>query len=124
MDKTFYKGITFKGFEENKNLRRRNVDLVKQDLLNHIFTRRSERVMMPVFGTRIQEMLMEPLDNISLSIIRNDLINVFNYDPRVELLDFEINPIIEERAIVAIAELRYIEMDFIDRFDIRLEFEN
>lgn len=123
MARAFYKGITFNGFDENKSFRRTDVELVKQDLLNHIFTRRGERVMMPTFGTRIPDLLMEPMDNTSIFTIRNDLLEVFNYDPRVNLRSLRVDPLFEERAVVAIAELDYIEMKFTDSFDIRLEFE-
>lgn len=123
MSRTLYKGITLRGYGKNKSFRRRNLDLVKQDLLNNIFTRRSERVMKPLFGTRIPDMLMEPMDYNSLAIIETDLLRVFEYDPRVELLDFQLSPLYEERAVVAIVELRYIELNFVDQFDIRLEFE-
>lgn len=124
MRKAFYKGITFRGFDENKSFRRTEVELVKQDLLNHIFTRRGERIMMPTFGTRIPDLLMEPMDNTSLFIIRNDLLEVFNYDPRVNLRELRIDPLFEERAVIAIAELDYLELRFTDSFDIRLEFES
>lgn len=124
MTKTYYRGITLRGYDENKSLRRRNVELVKQDLLNHIFTRKGERVMMPMFGTRVPDMLMEPMDARSLSIIRNDLFEVFTYDPRVVLRDLQVVPLFDEKAVVALADLRYIELDFFDRMDIRLEFEN
>lgn len=123
MSKIYYKGISFKPYERNKSFILTNIKLVKQDLLNHIFTRRGERVMMPTFGTRIPDMLMEPLDNNSLSIIELDLLNVFNYDPRVELLDLRVVPIYEEKAIIAEADLRYVELQFEETFDIRLEFE-
>ena len=124
MRKAFYKGITFRGFDENKSFRRTEVELVKQDLLNHIFTRRGERIMMPTFGTRIPDLLMEPMDTTSLFIIRNDLLEVFNYDPRVNLRELRIDPLFEERAVIAIAELDYLELRFTDSFDIRLEFES
>lgn len=124
MKKAFYKGITLRGFDKNKTLRRTEIDLVKQDLLNHIFTRRGERVMMPTFGTRIPDLLMEPLDTTSLFEVRNDLLTVFDYDPRVNLRELRVDPLFEERAIVAIAELDYVELRFTDSLEIRLEFES
>jgi len=79
--------------------------------------------MMPRFGTRIPDLLMEPLDEITISTIELDLIDVFDYDPRVQLLDLRVLPLFEEKAIIAEADLRYIEMRFEDTFEIRLEFE-
>lgn len=124
MKKAFYKGITLRGFDKNKSLRRTELDLVKQDLLNHIFTRKGERIMMPTFGTNIPDLIMEPMDNTSIFTVKNDLLTVFNYDPRVRLRNLRVDPLFEERAIVAIAELDYLELKFTDSFEIRLEFEN
>lgn len=123
MRKIYYKGISFKPYEKNKRFSLINVEIVKQDLLNHIFTRRGERVMMPRFGTRIPDMLMEPLDVQTLAIIEIDLQDVFNYDPRVELQDLRIIPEYDESTVRAEADLRYVEMNFEETFDIRLEFE-
>jgi phage baseplate assembly protein W len=124
MEKIIYKGVTFSNYRKDKTFRLNNLELVKQDLLNHIFTRKGERVMMPDFGTRIQDLIMEPLDEFNLLKIRQDLYNVFNYDPRVKILNFQVNPLYEEKAVVAIAELKYIELDLTDILEIRLEFEN
>lgn len=123
MEKIFYKGISFSNYREDKTFRLTNIDLVKQDLLNHIFTRKGERVMMPDFGTRITDMLMEPLDEFLLLQIEQELMEVFNYDPRVNLINFQIDPLYEEKAVVALAELEYIELDLTDILEIQLEFE-
>lgn len=120
----FYKGISFKAFEVNKSLRSNDVELVKQDILNSIFTRRGERVMMPMFGTRIEDMVMEQLDSTSLSIIRRDITTALSKDPRVEIETLNVVPIIEERAVVVMADLRYIEIGITDRLDIYLKFND
>lgn len=122
MRRLFYKGIDFNSYNKNKGIKKYNVEIVKQDLLNHIFTRRGERVMMPKFGTVIPDLIMEPLDQVSVEAVREDLVNVFNYDPRVILQDLIVRPIFEENAIVAIADLFYLELNFNGLFDIRLDF--
>lgn len=124
MKKLFYKGNDFKSYNKTKSVKLYNVELVKQDLKNHIFTRRGERVMMPRFGTSIPDKLMEPLDDISIEEIRQDLVTVFNYDPRVLLTDLALRPLYEEKAIVAIADLFYVELKFKGLFDIRMEFNS
>jgi phage baseplate assembly protein W len=62
-----------------------NVDLIRRDLINHFLTRKGERVMLPNFGSRIHDMLMEPLDDLTRNIILDDVAEVIGQEPRVEL---------------------------------------
>ena len=120
---TFYKGISLNSYEDDKNLLLKDVEIVKQDLLNNIFTTKGERVMMPNFGTTIQKLLFQPLDESTLILLEQEFIEVFNYDPRVEIIDLTVNPIYEEKAVVVIAELNYVEINFNDTLEIRLDFD-
>jgi phage baseplate assembly protein W len=93
------------------------------DLLNHIYTRRGERVHMPRFGTRIPDLTFEPLDQFTLDIVQEDLLQVINFDPRVKLLDFVITPLYDQNTIVASAKLLYIELNIVDNMDLNIIFE-
>ena len=124
-----YRGMSFINYKNNKTLSLSAIDLVKQDLLNHIYTRRGERKMMPTFGTRIPDMLFEQLDDITMGIIQEDLLTVIDYDPRVEFVPngifetgVEITPLYDENAIIATVNLYYIELDLKEVLHIRLEF--
>lgn len=122
MDK--YIGFSTIRFQRDKNFKLESVDLINQDLLNHIFTRKGERVMMNDFGTRIPDLIMEPLDEISITIVKEDLTDVFTYDPRVTLKDLTVLPLYDQNAIIAFADLEYIFLDFSDRFDVRINFKS
>lgn len=93
------------------------------DLLQHIFTRRGERVMMPTFGTRIPDMAFEPMDDITLGIIREDLETVFRFDPRVKMLSLQVVPVPDQNYVVATARLLYVELEFIDTLNLNITFE-
>lgn len=95
-------------------------ELINQDLLNHIYTLKGERVMMPGFGTRIPLMAFEPLDQRTLDAVEEDLREVVNYDPRVELLDLAVLALPDNNAIIALLDLRYVELNQTDT--LRLEF--
>lgn len=118
-----YKGFSSYEYERAKTFSINDVELVKLDLLNHIFTRRGERVMMPTFGTRIPDLAFEPLDAITLDILEEDLRMVFDFDPRVQLLRLQITPFFDENAVTATAELLYIELDLTGNLDINITFE-
>lgn len=101
-----------------------NLAVVKQDLLNQIFTRKGSRLKMPNFGTLIPDLIFEPMDDSTLSTIQSELNTVFTYDPRVELLSMNIIPLEELNTVVASAVLQYIELNMTDRFDLSIEFSS
>ncbi len=123
MRKSIYKGFSFKNYEKNKSFLITDVEVVKTDIKNHIYTRFGERVKMANFGSRIPDMPFEPLDQISLGIIFDDLEEVIRYDPRVKLLDLQIVPDFDENIVLAYAKLQYIELNFTDTLDIHIEFD-
>lgn len=74
-----------------------NVDLIRRDLINHFLTRKGERVMLPNFGSRIHDMLMEPLDEFTRNVILDDVAEIVSQEPRVELRNtnlFELDHVI------------------------------
>jgi phage baseplate assembly protein W len=125
MAKVLYKGFSSFQFEYNKSFRLMNKEIVKRDLLNHIFTRLGERVEMPTFGTRIPDMLMEPMDSTSLDIIESDVENVITYDPRVQL-NGQITVIadFDNHSVRISAPIYYVELNLNDLLDINLQFDS
>jgi phage baseplate assembly protein W len=118
MATTRARSSTYRGFSTQAHIDNRgktfstvDIETVKRDLLNHIYTIPGERVMQPDFGTRIPLMAFEPLDTTSIQIIKDDLTKVFNYDPRVRLIDIAVLPMPDNNAIVALVDLQYIELD-------------
>lgn len=120
---TLYKGFSTFEFQSNGTFKVTDIEAVKLDLLNHIFTRRGDRVMMPTFGTSIPDMVFEPLDLETLDTIRSDLEEVFRFDPRVELLTMDVRPTPDENAITVAAKLRYIELNIVDTMNLNIELE-
>lgn len=120
---------TYKGFSTANWLRTRNliisdIEVVKEDLRNHIFTRFEERVYQPEFGTRIPDLAFDPNDQDTLNIIREDLLSVINFDPRVQLVSLDILPIPDNNTIIAIVELLFIEFDVLDELRIDVKTGN
>ena len=123
MAKGLYKGFSSYEYQAKKSFSITDVELVKLDLLNHIFTRKGERVMMPNFGTRIPDLAFEPLDEVTISILEDDLRAVFAFDPRVELISLTITPLYDNNAVVASAKLLYVELDMQGNLDLNITIE-
>lgn len=120
MAKNIYRGFSTHDWENRKTFSLTNIDLVKRDLLNHIYTLKGTRVMMPGFGTRIPMLTFEPNDEETRLIIEQDLREVFNYDPRVKLLGLSVLNLVDNNAIVALADLLYVEFDVRDTLRIEV----
>lgn len=116
-----YKGFSTFEFERTGSFKISDVELIKLDLLNHIFTRRGERVMMPRFGTIIPDLTFEPLDEDTLETLESELRIVFDYDPRVELLDLAIVP--NGNAVTAACRVECVELNTETLMNINIEFE-
>ena len=81
----------FKGFSTVDRIRApytlEGRDLVKRDLLNTFYTKKGERLMRPNYGSVIWDLLMNPDDIATEKEIRDDVENIIDSDPRVDLLD-------------------------------------
>lgn len=118
-----YKGFSTFEFESTGSFKINDVELIKSDLLNHIFTRRGERVMMPTFGTIIPDLVFEPLDEEMTEQIETELRTVFEYDPRVELLELVVVPMPDINTVTASARIKCIELDTVELMNLNIEFE-
>ena len=124
MTQGLYRGYSTFEYQRSKTFTLTDIEIVKMDLLNHIYTRKGERVMMPNFGTRIPDLAFEPLDQITLDILEEDLRAVFAFDPRVNLLELNITPYYDSNTVVASARLLYIELNIAGNLDLNITFES
>jgi phage baseplate assembly protein W len=119
-----YKGFSSENYEKNGTFSLTDVELVKADIMRHLFTKKGDRLMMPTFGTILPDVLFEPLTEELVSTIRSDVENVLRYDPRVELLRLSVEPLYDQSAIVILADLFFVELKITDRLDVRIDFES
>jgi phage baseplate assembly protein W len=85
---------TYRGFsssESNKNFKLYDINLVKQDLINHFYIRKGEKLENPEFGTVIWDMLFEPFTPDVKEIIAKDVEAIINYDPRITVQEVQID---------------------------------
>lgn len=118
-----YRGFSSFEFQARKSFKLRDVELVKMDLLNHIFTKRGERPMMPNFGTVIPELVFEPLTNELVDLITEEVVRVINFDPRVELLNVEAQPDFDRSTVMVSAQTLYVELNLVDNLELNIEIQ-
>lgn len=66
-----------------KNWKVYDIEIVKQDILNHFHIRQGEKLNDPTFGTIIWDLLYEPLTDAVKRLIAEDVARIVNYDPRI-----------------------------------------
>lgn len=79
---------TYKGFSTvssaSESFALYDIQLIKQDILNHFHIRLGERLEQPEFGTIIWDVIFEPLTDQVRETITTDVETIINYDPRVK----------------------------------------
>ncbi len=115
--RSIYVGGTF-DTDLGKGFRRTGVELVKKDLLYHLFTRKGDRVMMPDFGTDIQDMVFEPNDPITQNRILGEINAVIDHDPRIELIRSTLSVDEDNYSITVEILLRFVELEIVETLNL------
>ena len=83
MAKTLFKGFSTAQGPTTRKLH--DIELAKQDLINHFHTKKGERVMSPGFGSMIWQLMFEPWNDTTEEAVKEDCINIVANDPRWRL---------------------------------------
>jgi phage baseplate assembly protein W len=71
----------------------KNESAISRSIRNIVFTLPGEKFFDQDFGSRVSRSLFENIDEISASIIRDEIRNsIINYEPRVKLIDVQTKP--------------------------------
>lgn len=110
---------TYRGFSSHQLQRSKNgmvvgTELIVLDLLNFIFTAKRSRRRMPDYGTNIPSLTFQPLDQIIIDDVRDDLERAVKYDPRLALVSINIEPDYDKHQLQAAVTVRFVEMDVME----------
>jgi phage baseplate assembly protein W len=117
--------FTYKGFnskESSKNFKLYDIDLVKQDLINHFYIRKGEKLENPEFGTVIWDMLFEQFTEDVKNIIAKDVEDIINYDPRITVNEVQIDT--TDQGIRIQADIVYIPFNVNERMTFNFDKNN
>ena len=117
--------FTYKGFsskEVTKNYKLYDIDLVKQDLINHFYIRKGEKLENPEFGTVIWDMLFEPFTEDVKNIIAKDVEDIVNYDPRIVVNEIQVDS--TDQGIRIQADITYIPFNINERMTFDFDKNN
>lgn len=117
--------FTYKGFnskESKRNYKIYDIDLVKQDLINHFYIRKGEKLENPEFGTVIWDMLFEQFTEDVKRIIAKDVEDIVNYDPRMIVNQVTVDS--TDQGIRIEADITYIPFNINERMTFDFDKNN
>jgi len=115
--------IMYRGFStvgRDRKFRLTDFELVKQDLINHFYIRKGEKLMNPNFGTIIWNVVHEPLTEDLKSVIVTDIKAIAGYDPRISIDNVVITEY--DQGIQVELQLRYVQTNQTNLLN--LQFDN
>jgi hypothetical protein len=105
-----------------ENFKLYDIELVKQDILNHFYVRQGERLMQPSFGTIIWDMLFEPLTEQLKSLIVQNVNDILNSEPRIKTTQVIVSTY--ESGIQIECQLTYLPYNISEALQLRFDQVN
>ena len=96
-----------------------DIALIKQDIINHFHIRQGEKLENPEFGTIVWDIIHEPLTEQLKSVIAQNVTEIVNFDPRVNVDAIVIDQY--ESGIIIDCTLSYLPYNISEQM--RLKFD-
>ena len=117
--------FTYRGFNsKNKSngFKLYDIDLVKQDIINHFYIRKGEKLENPSFGTIIWDMIFEQFTEEVKNMIAKDVEAIINYDPRVVVQNVSVDS--TEQGMRIEAEVVYVPFNVSENMTFNFDRNN
>ena len=114
-----YKGFSTVYNQGNKKYSLTSYDLIKQDLLNAINTRKGSRVMNPNEGTMLWDLIFEPLTDENQKALVQDISDIVAKDPRLSVSNIDITA--ANNSIFLTLDLVYVADNVADTMRVRFD---
>jgi phage baseplate assembly protein W len=116
-----YRGLSTVN-SDNNSFNLYDIALIKQDIINHFHIRMGEKLERPDFGTIIWDVLFEPMTDQLKEAIANNVTDVINYDPRVQVEGITIDTY--ESGIMIECTLTYLPYNISESMRLKFDEDN
>lgn len=99
-----------------------DLELIKQDLINHMHIRQGEKLENPEFGCIIWDLLFEPLTDNLKQAIADNITEIVNYDPRIQVDRIIVDEY--ESGIIIECELSYLPYNISEQLVFKFDEAN
>lgn len=99
-----------------------NDNAIKQAVKNLVLTSPGEKPFQPLVGSKVSQLLFEPLDPFTADTIKEEIINTINqYEPRVQLTEVLVTPIYEGNKLNVSIEYRIVGLPIVETISFVLQ---
>lgn len=89
-----------------------NANAIARSIRNLVFTGRGDVPFNPVLGSRVRDLLFEPMDSITSIALKEEIEDTIkNFEPRVKLEEVQVNPDFDENQYDIIIKYIIIGID-------------
>jgi phage baseplate assembly protein W len=115
--------LNFTAHPVTKDITRRfDENAIKQSIKNLLLTRNFERPFRSDIGSPIRQLMFEPVGPMFVVMLQRAIIDVINnFEPRVEILDVQVNDSIDANAVYITLEYKIINTERPLTLDLTLE---
>lgn len=115
--------LNFTAHPVTKDITRRyDENAIKQSIKNLLLTRNFERPFHSEIGSPIRQLLFEPVGPMFVVMMQRAIIDVINnFEPRVEVLDVQVNDSIDANAVYVTLEYKIVNTERPLTLDFALE---
>lgn len=106
----------------SKNLS--GLELAKQDLHNHFNIRKGEKWTNPEFGSMLPYYVFQPLDQSTIDLIEQDVVDVVTYDPRFEVQERTVRVTEDSYFVTVRVKLLYLPTTTVTDLEIKFDKES
>lgn len=98
-----------------------DTNAVKQSISNIFSWRRGQRILDPLFGNVIYEYVYEPINDITLKNLRNSILDMLKYEPRIDIISLDLTPSPDENAIYVKLQYLIPKLNMLDSYSTTIE---
>ena len=90
----------------------RNSNAIARSIRNIIFTARGDKPFNPFFGSRVSELLFDPMDQITTLAIKTEIEETIkNFESRVDLKEVQVKPSYDDNEYSVVINYEIIGID-------------
>lgn len=84
-----------------------DMQAVKNSITNLLSTKKSEKILSPEYGLRLEDYLFEPITETTATAIANEILNAISiFEPRVQVVELQVIPFPDQYQYVINLALR------------------
>lgn len=100
----------------------KNEGAIKQAIKNLILTTPGEKPFQPIFGSKVNALLFEPLDPFTADALEEEIINTIKQqEPRVQLENVFVTPVYEGNKINITIEYKVVGLPIVETINFVLQ---